>query len=240
MKAVVIAGRTTKELLRDPLSLVFMIGLPLVMLFVFSAMNRAAPVVQFGIERIGPGVAMFSVSFIALFSGMLLAGDRQSSFLTRLLASPLTAVDFLAGYTLPLLGVALGQIALCFVAAVALGMPLTANIVLAIAVLIPAAVFFISCGLLMGSLLTTNQVGGVSALLVNVVGFLGGIWLPLALVGGAFETIARLLPFSHFVDAAQGAVAGSGAAVASDLPWILGYAIVFFGLAVWVFRTRVL
>ena len=238
MRALVFAGRNTKELLRDPLSLLFLIALPLVMLFVFSAINSSVPVEQFQIGRIGPGIAMFSLTFIALFSGMLLAGDRESSFLARRLASPLTAVDFLAGYTWPLLGIALAQITMCFAASFTLGLPVTANVLLAIVVLLPAAFFFIGCGLLMGTLLTAGQVGGGSALLINVAGFLGGIWLPLQLIGGGFKAVADLLPFSHAVQAAQAAIAGDVAAILPHLTWCIGYAVAVVALAVLVFRKR--
>jgi ABC-2 type transport system permease protein len=238
MKALVFAGRNIKELLRDPLSLMFMIGLPLVMLFVFSAINRSVPVKQFEIGRIGPGIAMFSLTFISLFSGMLLAGDRESSFLARLLASPLTAIDFLAGYTWPLLGIALAQTALCFVAAFTLGLPVTLNVLLAIVVLVPTAVFFIGCGLLMGTLFTANQVGGVSALLINVAGFLGGIWLPLQLIGGGFKAVADALPFYHAVEAAQAAIAGNFTEIMPHLAWCISYAVAVLALAVFVFRNK--
>jgi ABC-2 type transport system permease protein len=238
MRTLVFAGRNTKELLRDPLSLLFLIALPLVMLFVFSAINSSVPVAQFEIGRIGPGLAMFSLTFISLFSGMLIAGDRQSSFLARLRASPLTAVDFLAGYTWPLLGIALVQTTLCFVASFTLGLPVTVNVLLAIVVLLPAAFFFIGCGLLMGTLFTANQVGGSSALLINVAGFLGGIWLPLHLIGGGLETVAGLLPFSHAVEAAQAAIAGDYAAVMPHLAWCIGYAAAVVALAVLVFRKK--
>ncbi|MEO6956789.1 MAG: ABC transporter permease [Antricoccus sp.] len=239
MKALVFAGRNTKELLRDPLSLLFMIGLPLVMLFVFSAINSSVPVAQFDIGRIGPGIAMFSLTFISLFSGMLLAGDRESSFLARLRAAPLTAFDFLAGYTWPLLGVALVQTATCFVAAFTLGLPVTWNVLLAIVVLLPVAVFFIGCGLLMGALFTANQVGGSSALLINVAGFLGGIWLPLQLIGGGFKAVADALPFSHPVEAAQAATAGDFASIMPHLAWCIGYAVMVFAIAVLVFRRKI-
>jgi ABC-2 type transport system permease protein len=127
---------------------------------------------------------------------------------------------------------------MCFVASFTLGLPVTLNVLLAIVVLLPAAFFFIGCGLLMGTLLTANQVGGSSALLINVAGFLGGIWLPLRLIGGGFKAVADLLPFTHAVQAAQAAIAGGLAAIMPHLAWCIGYADAIVALAVLVFRKR--
>ena len=168
----------------------------------------------FEIEKLAPGIAVFGLSFVSLFSGMLIAKDRSTSFLMRLFASPLSAADFILGYALPLLPIALIQSAICFGASFIFGLPLNANVLLALVVLIPAAVLFIGIGLLAGSVLNDKQVGGVcGALLTNLSAWLSGTWFDLSLVGGAFETIAYLLPFAHAVDAARAAIAGDYMAI---------------------------
>jgi ABC-2 type transport system permease protein len=173
MKMTAFASRNVKELLRDPLNLAFGIGFPLVLLFLLSAIQAKIPVNLFEIEKLAPGVAVFGLSFISLFSGMLIAKDRSTSFLIRLFASPLSASDFIFGYTLPILLMAILQCIICFIVSFFLGLTINSNLIIAILTLIPAAILFIAIGLLAGSLLTDKQVGGIcGALLTNVSGWL--------------------------------------------------------------------
>ena len=118
MRFAAFASRNSKELLRDPLSLIFCIGLPLFLLVLVVVVNRNLPPVEiFKIENFAPGTAVFGFSFLTLFSGMLIGQDRSTSFLTRLFASPLTGSDYILGYSLPLLPIALLQSVIFFVVA---------------------------------------------------------------------------------------------------------------------------
>lgn len=241
MKTGILAVRTGKEILRDPLNIAFGIGFPVVLLLLLSAIQASIPVSLFEIDRLTPGIAVFGLSFISLFSGVLIAKDRSSSFMMRMRSAPVSAAAFIAGYILPLLPVALAQSLVCFAVALLLGAELSVYMLLALIVLLPAAVLYISIGLLAGSLLNDKQVGGVcGALLTNVSAWLSGIWFDLSLIGGAFEKAANLLPFAHAVKAAQAAFAGDLFAVFPSLWWVIGYALVFMLLAVWVFSRRVL
>lgn len=157
----------------------------------------------------------------------------------RLFASPMTAVDFILGYTLPLLPMAAAQMAVCYAAAMLLGLGFSLNILLAIAVSIPAAVLFIGLGLLCGSLLSDKQVGGIcGALLTNLSAWLSGTWFDPNLAGGAFKAIADILPFSHAVNAARCALLGDYAGIMPELIWVIVYAIAVMLAAVLVFTGR--
>ncbi len=239
MKALIFAARNRKEILRDPLNLAFGIGFPVILLLLMSAIQANIPVELFEIERLAPGIAVFGLSFIALFSGTLIAKDRTTSFLLRLFSSPLSATDFILGYVLPLIPIALVQSAICFAVAFLLGLPLHANVLLTLLALLPTAVLFIAIGLFAGSMFTDKQVGAVcGALLTNVSAWLSGIWFDLDLVGHAFKTIAYLLPFAHAVDAARAATAGDYAAILPHLVWVAGYAAAMGVIAIAVFRRR--
>ncbi len=202
-------------------------------------LNRSLPPLEvFEIQNFAPGTAVFSFSFLTLFGGMLIAKDRTTSFLTRLFASPLTASDFILGYSLPLLPIALLQSVVFFITAFFFGLPVTANVLLTLLVLAPAAILFIGFGLLLGSLLTDKQVGGVFSIFVWIATLMSGMWLDLNMVGGAFKTIAYLLPFAHAIDAAKAALAGDYAAILPHLAWVVGYAIVAFVVAIWLFKRQ--
>lgn len=243
MKYFLFSKRNTKEILRDPINLFFGLGFPLVLLFLFSVINSAIPAeannTMFSIEKTAPGIATFGTVFFALFSGMLLAKDRTTSFLMRLFASPMTAQDFIIGYTLPLLVMAEVQGSITFLAADLLGLPLSVNSLLAVLVLLPIAILFIGLGLLCGSLLNEKAVGGIcGALLTNIAGWFSGVWIPLDLIGGVFKQTAEALPFYHSVEAAKKAITGDFTGILLHLSVVLGYAIVFYALAIIAFRYK--
>ncbi len=239
MRWLAFAERNRKEILRDPLTLLFGIAFPLVLLFLLSAIQAHIPVDLFRIAKLVPGIAVFGLSFVALFSGMLIARDRETSFLARLFASPLTASEFILGYTLPMLPMAVAQCAVCFLAAFLLKLPVTIGVLWALIALLPTAVLFIAIGVLMGSIFNDKQVGSVcGALLTNLSAWLSGTWFDLNLVGGAFKKIAYALPFVHAVDAARSALAGNWSAALPHLVWVSAYAAVVFVFAILAFRGK--
>jgi len=239
VRLFIFASRNRKELLRDPANLAFGIGFPLVVLLLLSAIQANIPVSLYKVESITPGIAVFGLSFLSLFSGMLIAKDRTSSFLMRLFASPLSSSDFILGYTLPLVPMAMAQSVICFIAAFFLGLAVNSNVLLAIVVLIPAAVLFIAIGLLAGSVLNDKQVGGIcGALLTNVSAWLSGTWFDLGLVGGWFKSAAYALPFAHAVDATRAALAGDYTSIFPHLWWVIGYAAVILAIAVAAFSNK--
>lgn len=235
----VFADRNRKELLRDPLNIAFALGFPIVVMLLLTAIQANMPVDLFAIDQIAPGMAVFGLSFISLFSGTLIAKDRGTSFLMRLYASPMTSSNFILGYVLPLIPLALLQSTICFAVAVLLGLPVTIHLLTALLVSIPAAIFFIAIGLLAGSLLNDKQVGGIcGALLTNLSAWLSGTWFDLSLVGGAFEAIAYALPFAHAVDAGKAALSGNYAGIFPHLWWVIGYAVITLAIAIFVFRRQ--
>ncbi len=225
MKMLSFSARTAKEILRDPVNLGFGLGFPVVLILLLSAIQANVPVPLFEIDNLAPGMTVFGLSFMTLFSATLIARDRESALLQRLYTTPMTAADFILGYTLPLLPIALAQAAVCFITAFFLGMELTVNVLWALLLLIPAAAFFISLGLLCGSIFNVKQAGGIcGALLTNLTAWLSGIWFDLDLVGSTFKKAAGLLPFCHAVKAEQAACAGSFADIWPDLVWVIAYA----------------
>ena len=224
MRMLTFAKRCTREILRDPLNLGFGLGFPLVLLLLLSAIERSVPVSLFEIDRLTPGITVFGLSFMTLFSATLIARDRESAFLQRLYTTPLRGVDFILGYMLPILPIAMGQTLICYLAAIPLGLTVSVNILCAVLGIIPMAIFNIALGLLCGSLLGVKQVGGLcGALLTNLSAWLSGVWFDLQLVGGVFETIADMLPFVHAVEMERALFAGDLALAAEHILPVIGY-----------------
>ena len=239
MRMMTFANRITKEILRDPLNLAFGLGFPLVLIFLLSAIQANIPVEMFEIAHLTPGITVFGLSFMTLFCATIISKDRNSSLLQRLYTTPLTPVDFILGYTLPVIPISLAQCIVCYIAAVILGLNFTVNIFYAVAFIIPVSLLYISLGLLCGSVLNDKQVGGVcGALLTNLSAWLSGIWFDLELVGGAFKKIAYLLPFVHAVEMERAVLLGDFSNVFGHLWWVLGYAAVLMILAVLLFLRQ--
>ena len=239
MRMLTFANRNVKEILRDPINLAFGLGFPLVLILLLSAIQANIPVELFEISHLTPGITVFGLSFLTLFSATLIAKDRGSSFIHRLYTTPLTSTDFILGYTLPIIPIAVVQTIICYIAAIILGLKITVNILLAVALNIPVSLFYIGLGLLCGSMFNDKQVGGIcGALLTNLSAWLSGIWFDLNLVGGAFKKIAYYLPFVHAVDLGRAALSGNYNDIFPHLWWVLGYTLVIFLLAILLFLRQ--
>ena len=239
MRLLTFASRNTKEILRDPLTLFFGLGFPLVLILLLSAIQANIPVKLFEIQHLTPGITVFGLAFMTLFSAAIIAKDRGSSLLQRLYTTPLTPLDFILGYTLPMIPLSVAQCVICYVAAIVLGLDITINILYAVVCIIPVSILYIALGLLCGSMLTDKQVGGIcGALLTNLSAWLSGVWFDLDLVGGAFKNISYALPFVHAVDMERAMLAGDFSGIFPHLWWVLGYAAVLLVLAVLMFLRQ--
>ena len=236
MKTLTFAKRCAKEILRDPVNLGFGLGFPLVLLALLSSLQANIPVPLFEIDSLTPGITVFGLSFMTLFSATLIAKDRESALLQRLYTTPLTGLDFIVGYMLPLIPIALGQIAICYLFAIPWGLTVRINIIYAIIGSLPMAVFNIALGLLCGSVFGVKQVGGIcGALLTNLSAWLSGVWFDLKLVGGLFEKIANMLPFLHAAEMEKALCSGNVEAAASHLLPVLCYSVGITVAAVFCF-----
>ena len=239
MRMLTFAKRNAKEILRDPLNLGFGLGFPLVLLMLLSALQRNIPVSLFEIDTLTPGITVFGLSFMTLFSATLVAKDRESAFLQRLYTTPLKGFEFIIGYMLPLLPIALAQTVICYLFAIPLGLTVSANIIYAVIGIIPMAVFNIALGLLCGSIFGVKQVGGIcGALLTNLSAWLSGVWFDLKLVGGFFEKLANALPFFRAAEAEKALFGGNPELAFSHILPIIIYCISITAVAVFLFLKQ--
>lgn len=239
MKMITFARRCAKEILRDPINLGFGLGFPLVLLVLLSAIQANIPVSLFEIDTLTPGITVFGLSFLTLFSATLISRDRETALLQRLYTTPLTGLDFILGYMLPILPIALGQIGLCYLFAIPLGLTVRVEIVYAILGIIPMAIFNISLGLLCGSILGVKQVGGIcGALLTNLSAWFSGVWFDLNLVGGTFKKIAYALPFVHAAELEKALFRGDFQAAANHILPVVLYSALITVVSVFCFLKQ--
>lgn len=236
MKMLALARRNRKEILRDPLNFGFGLGFPLIVLFLLHTIQSNIPLSLFEIQTVTPGIAVFGFSFITLFSAALLAKDRGSALLQRLYTTPLMPMDFILGYMLPMLPMAVAQCCICYLAAVALGLSVTVRLFYAIVLMVPVALLFVALGLLCGSVFTDKQAGGIcGALLTNLTAWMSGTWFDLKLMGTALQKVAYALPFVHAVDMERAVLAGNYTEIWPHLWWILGYTVCILAAAIVLF-----
>jgi len=239
MRMITFAKRCTKEILRDPINLGFGLGFPLVLLLLLSTMQKNIPVNLFEIDILTPGITIFGLSFMTLFSATLISKDRESALLQRLYTTPLTGCDFIIGYMLPLLPIAMGQTIICYLFAIPLGLTISVNIIYAVIGIMPMAIFNIALGLLCGSIFGVKQVGGIcGALLTNLSAWLSGVWFDLKLVGGFFEKLANALPFVHAAEMEKALFHGNFEVALSHILPVLLYSVLITVVAVFSFLRQ--
>ena len=239
MRMMTFAKRCAKEILRDPINLGFGLGFPLVLLVLLSAIQANIPVNLFEINTLTPGITVFGLSFMTLFSATLISKDRESALLQRLYTTPLTGIDFILGYMLPILPIAIGQTIICYLFAIPLGLEVSVNIIYSVIGILPMAIFNIALGLLCGSVLGVKQVGGIcGALLTNLSAWFSGVWFDLNLVGGTFKKIANALPFVHATELEKALFNGNFEGAASHILPIILYSVVITAVAVFFFLRQ--
>lgn len=242
------AVRTAKEILRDPLSYIFALGFPVVMLIIMTIVNESIPPEAgmdiFRIQKLAPGVVVFGYTFVMLFTTILVSKDRCSAFFDRLQAAPVTGGQYLAGYVLPIIALGILQCLITYAAAVAVAVVTGEEISIArlgisMVLLIPALVMFTALGVLFGCIFSEKAAPGVSSVLITVATILGGVWMDIRSVGGVLYDVARWLPFMPAVELARGAVTGTGDSQVQYLAITLGYAAAAVVLASVVFAKKI-
>jgi ABC-2 type transport system permease protein len=234
----VLAERNLKEVSRDPLSLGIAVALPLVLLLTLQALGGDdTPFLT--PTLLTPGIVLFGFVMVMFSSAMILARDRETALLARLLTTPLRASDFVSGYALPYVLVAIGQAIVLFAVGALLGLEVTGSIALVALIFGLMAIFYVALGMIIGSVLTVAQTSGAYAV-VLILTIFGGAWFDLEDIGGVFLSIGDVLPFKHALDAARAVMAdGAGFGdIATDLYWISGYTLGAVVVALWLFRRH--
>lgn len=236
MKSLSFAKRNFKEIIRDPLTLIFAILLPLFLLFIFQQFDIPSEI--YSINNFAPSIIIFGYAFITLFTASLIAKDRSTSLLSRLYASPLKSKEYILGYTLSLLPVALIQSLLFFTAAILLGLDISINILVTILVTLPISLLFIAFGILIGSLVNDKAAPGVGSVVIQLVAFTSGMYFSIDQMGGIIKFISRILPFSYTVDIAKNSLSGNLFDSGMKLLILFLYIVVVFFLSIIVFKKK--
>ncbi len=237
MRTLNFSKRNFKEIIRDPLSLIFAVILPLFLLFIFQQFN--IPNESYNLENFTPGIVIFGFSFITLFTAMLISKDRTTSLLIRLAVSPMKPMEYISGYILSIVPVILIQNVLFFILAIILGLDFSINIILAILVSIVIAVLFISIGIIIGCIASEKASSGISSIVVQLVCFTSGMYFPKEMLGKAFGKVCEYLPFESCLAILKGIMNNNLEIIeARNVFVFVIYTIIAFMLSVIIFRQK--
>lgn len=193
MRTIIFAKRNFKEIVRDPVSIIFAVILPLFLLYIFQQFK--IPNEIYNIENFTPGIIIFSLAFITMFTASLVAKDRCSSLTARLGVSPMKSINYILGYILLVIPLILIQNILFFITAIILGLKFSSNAIYTTLAVIPISILFISLGILIGTITTEKSSSGISSIIVQLVAFTSGMYFTTDMVGSTFSTICHILPF---------------------------------------------
>ncbi len=247
MRTIAFTKRTIKELLRDPLSYVFGLGFPMIMLIIMTVVDQSIPaegnVEVFHIWNLAPGIAIFGLTFVMLFTAIQVSKDRATALLMRLYASPMKAIDFIVGYTLPVMVLAVLQAIITFIASTIIGVItdyqfVFGQVIVAILALIPSAFMFIGFGLFFGTLLNDKAAPGICSIIITLACMLGGVWMDVDSLGGVIQDVAHVLPFYQGTMAVRYGIAGNYEGVLKPFLIIMGYGVVIYALSIWLFYKK--
>lgn len=240
-RILILTKRNLKEILRDPLSLVFTIVFPLFMevLFYLIFHNMTA---QFEMKYLAPGIVVFSQSFLCLFTGLLISTDRNTSFLTRLYVSKAKSYEFISSYALSIIPIAVVQSILFFLVGGIIDPSIfSISMIYAILLSVITSLFFIAVGILFGSVCNEKSIGGVASIVIAGQSVLSGMWFPVEGLSEGFIFFMKVLPFKNATMIIQNTLNGINN-VFNDfvLPLIivLAYAIVVLIFAIIIFKNK--
>lgn len=238
MRTITFAKRNLKEIIRDPLSIIFSLILPLFLLYIFEQFK--IPNKVYSIENFTPGIIIFSLSFITMFTASLVAKDRSTSLTTRLGVSPMKEIEYILGYTISVVPVVFLQNIIFFLAAIILGLNPTINILYTILAVLPISLLFISLGILIGTITSEKSSSGVSSIVVQLVAFTSGMYFSTDMVSKTFDTICKILPFKSTLDITKSILNKNYDNILVSTLIVLLYTIMTITIAIILFKKKMI
>jgi ABC-2 type transport system permease protein len=190
-------------------------------------------------EQNVPAYTIFGVFFIVLTLASSFLQEKKDGTFQRILAAPLSKAALLIGKLLPYYLVNLIQIALMFSVGVIVFEMKLGNPLALLMVSLALAAAANGLGLLVAALGKTEaQVNGLSVLLAITLSALGGMMVPTFIMPGLMKSLSLFTPHAWAL-AGYHDIIVRGLSVKQILPEVgvlLGFASLFFTIALWRFR----
>lgn len=237
-----VAWRVLKNVFTNPSILLPSIAFPLFFFTAFAGgLSQVSRVPGFDFE---PGYTAFQFCFVlvqsaafgGVFTGFGIARDFESGFARRLLLAAPNRTGIVLGYALAASVRWAVTATVLTVVALAVGMNVFGGAVdvfgmYALALLINVAGIMWACGVAMR--FRTMQAGPVMQMPVFLTLFFAPVYVPLRLLTGWIESVAKLNPLTYVLEAVRGMLAGDEVHVVLAFGLAFGLAALF---AVWSLR----
>lgn len=190
-------------------------------------------------EQNVPGYTIFGVFFIVLTLASSFIQEKNDGTFQRILTAPLSKAALLVGKLLPYYLVNLIQIGLMFAVGVGVFDLSLGNIPALLLVSMAVAAAANGLGLLVAAIGRTEaQVNGLAVLLAIILSALGGMMVPVFVMPGFMQTLARFTPHAWALAGYHDVIIrGLGMRdVLGEVGVLLGFAGLFFVAALWRFR----
>jgi len=191
------------------------------------------------IDFIAPGIIIFGLLILIPTSARIIVHDKEKGFLSRLLTTPLRPVEFISGYSLCLVVVAIAQIIIFILVGWLLGMDIVGSIGLAFLVFLLTALCSIGIGMVVAALSKTeNQAEPLCWIFAMPLAMLSGCWFSVEMLPSYLRNVAYAFPYAHAIDASKAVITrGVGMeVVSSDVLFLAGWAVGVFAIGVILFR----
>jgi len=182
---------------------IFSLGFPLIFFYLIAGSNRHQELggIPFATYYLA-GMASFGTMMAMISAGGRIASERQAGWNRQLRLTPLTPRQYFrakvaTGYMMALL-----TLVLLFVAGATLGVGLTAQHVLKMALLVAVGLIpFAALGIFVGHMFTPDSIGPVLGGGVSILAFLGGAWGPIGGTHGFMHEVSQATPTYWLVQA---------------------------------------
>jgi len=191
------------------------------------------------IDFIAPGIIIFGLLILIPTSARIIVHDKEKGFLSRLLTTPLRPVEFISGYSLCLVVIAIAQIIIFILVGWLLGMDIVGSIGLAFLVFLLTALCSIGIGMVVAALSKTeNQAEPLCWIFAMPLAMLSGCWFSVEMLPSYLRNVAYAFPYAHAIDASKAVITrGVGIeVVSSDVLFLAGWAVGVFAIGVILFR----
>jgi ABC-2 type transport system permease protein len=147
-------------------------------------------------------------------------------------------MEYLLGYSMALIPIAVLQSILFFISGMAFNLNFDINVIYSILVLIPISILFITLGILIGCISSDTQAPTIGSLFIQVVSFTSGMWFSIDMVGKVYKFICEVLPFSHSISLIRNILLGTNQNIFISIIIILIYTLVIFISSSLIFRKK--
>lgn len=205
MKFVKLISRNLHLVYTNWLPLTISLAVPIALVIIFESIYGTIPYSLFTAQSLAPGVVVFSLSYLTLFSAYLISKDVEDGFLNHL--KDLSVFTIIRSYQIPFLLVGFFQMTVTLITGAFLG-GIYHQIIESTVFYMLFASLMVSVGLIIGLNFNPAISMTIGSVFTLVDALFCGAWLDVNMLGSLFKTLAYYLPFANGVDISRAMLKG--------------------------------